>query len=747
MKKFLRKFLDERLEKQTLKPLFAALDSFFFETNIQTTRAPFIRDGVDLKRWMTLVIFALLPCIAFGVWNTGVQSFVYGSKSASLFQEYTRSCHSVSAYLGFVFFDGHFLSILKRGLQAFVPIMIVSYASGGLCEAIFSCVRKKPIAEGFLVTGMLVALIVPPTIPYWMLALCSFFGVLLSKELFGGTGMNFINPALCCRALLFFSFPMQMTGDVWIGTHQTAIRESCSYIRKGFDGITQATPLSRLNISHDIKRIHVDAILARYGEDVQTKKILFEGFDAWAKKFDIKTTLSSSSNDEIRRFVTEGKERCGLGLAPERYDSCVRFAELCAGRGILTDGNFFFGNRPGCIGETSLFACLLGALFLVVTGVGSWRIMVGVLGGAFCTASLFQWCAEHCGVDGGLWNSAIFAFPAYKHLLLGGLGFGAVFMATDPVSAPTLRLSRWIYGIFIGCMTIVTRTLSPAYPEGVMLAILLGNVVAPLIDTWVARLYRRGRLRRLAFSTISTLLFVMAVSMVAAITLSLVAVSLRDRKKGAKEVDRQEQLLVASKILGVHGEFQGQKATPREVLDIYKKCVKLRFVDSEGAVFEKEEPSFFPLFFVYDVSGVLKAYVVPIAGFGLWDKIYGFLAIQPDGKTVEGTTWYDHKETPGLGGDIATPTWQSQFYEKWIFQPDEQGAIDPEKSPLGITVVKGKVSEVLGKSEKAKNSVDGIAGATLTGNGVTQAYKNSLRPYRPFFKKLLTDDGAKSASS
>ena len=386
------------------------------------------------------------------------------------------------------------------GLQAFIPVMIISYLVGGLCEGIFACVRGHDIAEGFLVTGMLYALILPPTIPYWMVAVGVAVGVIFGKELFGGTGMNIMNPALTCRAFLFFTFPAQMSGDVWAGTNPVIIRDSLIKMNQeaglsSIDGYTQATCLARYSVGMDIKRAHVDAIATNFsdvGMNVKTLPVIEHQFSKWSEAFAPEALLGKLTPEQLKSFVTTSIDSGGLGLSPDNYENAVRFAGLQFAQGIQTDWNFLFGNKLGCLGETSVIACLIGAAILIWARIGSWRTMVAVLLGAFTAASIGQLLSLFIGPDGGAWNPAIFGFPAYKHLLLGGLAFGAIFMATDPVSSPSLPLSKWIYGVFVGGLAIMIRALNPAFPEGVMLAILTGNVFASLIDHCVSLRYRRA---------------------------------------------------------------------------------------------------------------------------------------------------------------------------------------------------------------------------------------------------------------
>ena len=502
----LRRFLDYSLsffEKgkplHRMRPLVSAVDAFCYEAPLNTKKAPFIRDAADIKRWMVLVVIALLPVILMAIWNTGLQKMVYSSGSSSLMHEYLKASESFKGYFDFAFSNGRYLTILKLGALAFFPVMIISYAVGGLCEGIFAAIRGHEIAEGFLVTGILYPLILPPTIPYWMVALGIIFGVVVGKELFGGTGMNILNPALTARAFLFFTFPGKMTGDVWVGTHPTKISESLQRMNtqaglQEIDGYTQATPLQGLNTAiSDIKRIHVDAIASHsLGQKAHHYPLIQAHFDQWRTAHDIQADFAAITSDQLQSFVTTPQELGGLGLLPGNYGAAHSAAETFYGIGHFTDGNLFWGNILGSMGETSTFACLLGAIFLIWTGIGSWRTMVSFGLGAFLTAWVFQLGATYFGGDAGAWNPARFSLPAYRHLMMGGLAFGLVYMATDPVSSPGMKSARWIYGALIGVVTILIRVINPAYPEGVMLAILFGNVFAPLIDYYAVRYYRRG---------------------------------------------------------------------------------------------------------------------------------------------------------------------------------------------------------------------------------------------------------------
>ncbi len=500
----LRKFLDHQLAMteegkslHLIRPLVSAVDTFLYEPPNVTKQGPHIRDSIDLKRWMMIVVISLLPAVFMAIWNSGLQALVYASGDFQLMNKYLTASQSWAAYSAFVSEDMRWVSILKLGLGAFLPVVLISYVVGGLWEALFAIVRKHEIAEGFLVTGLLYPLILPPTIPYWMVAVGVSVGVVCGKELFGGTGMNIMNPALVCRAFLFFGFPGRMSGYVWAGTDAKVVRDSLVKMNadahlSSIDAYTQATPLALYNVSPEIKRIHVDGIATNaVGTNVGSIETIEKQFHQWSSSQD--AVLGNLSADQLRDFVTSPLAGGGLGLSPGAYEDAYGFANLQYGLGQYNDGTFFFGNMLGSMGETSVLACLLGAAFLIYTGVGSWRTMLAVGLGALLTAAFFQLIGHFAGPDSGAWNAAALGFPAYKHLLIGGLAFGLVFMATDPVSSPATDLGKWIYGLLIGLVAITIRAINPAFPEGVMLAILMGNVFAPLIDHYSVRFFRRSR--------------------------------------------------------------------------------------------------------------------------------------------------------------------------------------------------------------------------------------------------------------
>ncbi|MFH0782170.1 MAG: NADH:ubiquinone reductase (Na(+)-transporting) subunit B [Pseudomonadota bacterium] len=399
------KFLDKLMEQagrhfapggrfQRLYPLFEAVDSFLFGSSKTTTAAPHIRDSIDLKRIMTIVLIALLPCVFMAIWNTGYQA------------------NSVIAAMGLSGPDGwrgdimatvgcnpkSFLSNCLHGALYFLPIYIVTMVVGSIWEGLFNMIRGHEFSEAFLVTGLLFALTLPPTIPLWQVAVGISFGLVFAKEVFGGVGRNFMNPALASRAFIYFAYPAQMTGDsVW-----TAV-----------DGVSGATALGQFAAAqpgHSLDGVYV-------------------------------TWLQS-----------------------------------------------FIGTIPGSMGETSALACLIGAFILLITGIASWRVMAATLvGGLLCSCYFY--------FHGSTVNP-LYGIPPHWHLVVGGFAFGLVFMATDPVSAAHTHTGQWLYGILIGVLAIMIRVANPAYPEGIMLAILLGNVFAPLFDYFVIQANIKRRMLR-----------------------------------------------------------------------------------------------------------------------------------------------------------------------------------------------------------------------------------------------------------
>ena len=363
-----------------LRSVFEGLESFLFVSNKVTFKGSHVRDNIDLKRTMTVVIVALIPALLFGAYNTGLQHF-----------------RSIGA-------DAGTLQMFWFGFLKILPLIVVSYAVGLGIEFIAAQIRGHEINEGFLVTGILIPLIMPIDIPLWMLALATAFAVIIGKEVFGGTGMNVFNPALTARAFLFFSYPGWMTGEkVWI--------EGLTKGQNIVDGFSGATPLA----------------LCAAGETTK-----------------------------IPSFM-----------------------------------QMFIGTIPGSIGETSTLAILIGALILIVTGIGSWKIIVSVFAGGLGMGLLLNAFAVNSYME----------LPVYYHFVMGGFAFGAVFMATDPVSGAQTERGKWIYGFLIGIMSILIRVINPAYPEGVMLAILLMNLFAPLIDYFVIQSSINKRLKRAKIAT------------------------------------------------------------------------------------------------------------------------------------------------------------------------------------------------------------------------------------------------------
>lgn len=349
-----------------------------------------IKDAVDLKRVMITVVIAMIPTLLFGILNVGHQHFLAVGEEAT------------------------WLDKALIGALAVLPVLIVSYAVGLLTEFTFCVIRNHPISEGYLVTGMLIALVMPPTIPLWQVALATIFAVVIGKEVFGGTGMNILNVAMTARAFLYFAYPAQISGDqVW------------TYLgdKTPVDGFSGATALSVV-------------------------------YDA--------------------------------GVTGTQATQALSQHNSVLGEGIYSFYNMFMGWIPGSIGETSTLMALLGAAILIATGVGSWKIIVSGFAGAYVMGLVMNLLAVN----------EYMALPPQYHWVMGGLAFGVVFMATDPVSAAQTEVGKWIYGFLIGVLTIIIRVTNPAYPEGIMLAVLLMNVFAPLIDYYVVKANKKRRLQR-----------------------------------------------------------------------------------------------------------------------------------------------------------------------------------------------------------------------------------------------------------
>lgn len=394
-------------------PLFDAFETFLFAPDHRTgTSRVHVRDYVDLKRVMNNVILAMVPCLLWAIWNAGVQHFAAVQAMKMTPEAYAGALGWLQALLG-----GPDLAALTPfdnvvfGLQRMLPILVVSYGVGLGIEMMFSCVRKEEVSEGYLVSGMLIALIVPASIPLWQLAVGIAFAVVLGKEVFGGTGMNIFNPAMMVRAFLFFAFAAQMSGDlIWVAGNQMA-GSAPSYVVDGYSAPTALAVVKASTVNAS------EALTAKYSH-----------------------------------------------------------------------ADLFFGNIPGSAGEMSKLAVLLGAVWLVITGVGSWRTMVGGVLGLLASAFLLTTLSG--ATTGPL------SLQCWEHLLCGGFLFGIVFMATDPVSSPETNTGKWIYGALVGFVTILVRTINPAYPEGTMLAVLLLNAFAPGIDHFVVAANIKRRLAR-----------------------------------------------------------------------------------------------------------------------------------------------------------------------------------------------------------------------------------------------------------
>ena len=404
--KLLRALLDSQAKHfkkggklEALYPLYEANDTFLYTPGEVTSGASHVRDGLDLKRMMVTVVLALSGCVFMAMYNTGYQANLAISHGALPLANWQSN---VFQEFGWTFTPDSVSACIAHGALYYLPVLLVTFAVGGAWEMLFASVRRHEINEGFLVTGMLFPLVLPVTIPLWQVALGISFGVVIGKEIFGGTGMNILNPALTARAFVFFAYPAEMSGNsVWIAAST------------GSDGVSGATWLA---------------------ESAETGAVAF----------------------------TQG----------------------------LTFWDAFMGFIPGSMGETSALACLVGAIVLIVTRIGSWRIMISVALGT----GLMAWLFNLVGSDT---NPAFAVSPAW-HFVLGGWAFGTVFMATDPVSAPSSDSARYVYGFLIGVLVVLVRVVNPAYPEGMMLSILFMNLFAPVLDYFVVRSNVKRRRARYA---------------------------------------------------------------------------------------------------------------------------------------------------------------------------------------------------------------------------------------------------------
>ncbi|AAK03413.1 TPA: NADH:ubiquinone reductase (Na(+)-transporting) subunit B [Pasteurella multocida] len=374
--------------------LFEATATFLYTPGTVTHKASHVRDALDSKRMMVLVWLSLFPAMFYGMYNVGAQAILATDALGTLQQaisghwQYALS-HALGADLTL---SAGWASKMLLGATYFLPIYLTIFLVGGFWEVLFAMVRKHEINEGFFVTSILLALIVPPTLPLWQAALATTFGVVVAKEIFGGVGKNFMNPALAARAFLFFAYPAQISGDtVWVAA----------------DGFSGATALSQ-----------------------------------WAV-----------GGEAGLKHVVTGQP--------------------------ITWMDAFIGNIPGSIGEVSTLALIIGAAIIVFARIASWRIIAGVMIGMIATSALFNLIGSS--------TNPLFAMPWYWHFVLGGFALGMFFMATDPVSAAFTNKGKWWYGILIGAMAVLIRVVNPAYPEGMMLAILFANLFAPVFDYLVVQ--------------------------------------------------------------------------------------------------------------------------------------------------------------------------------------------------------------------------------------------------------------------
>ena len=396
--------LKEKYKGTKMAPAFGALHTFLYTPNDTTHSGTHVKSADDLKRTMNIVIMALIPTLIFGMFNAGYQHYLALGEIEAVSSGFFSS--EFWAWSNFII-----------GFVKILPLIIISYGVGLGIEFIFATIKGHEVEEGYLVTGMLVPLIVPIDTPLWMLAVAVAFGVVIGKEVFGGTGMNILNPALTIRAFLFFAYPTWMSGDkVW---------------------------------------------------------------------------------------VHGAVERAGT---PDAISGETILGSLAQGNDALIDGannlwNAFYGFIPGSVGETSTMLILLGGLFLIFTKIGSWRIMLSSIIGALVMGFIFNSVVDAGIIASGSKFYGLMSLDFWQHLMIGGFAFGIVYMATDPVTGSQTNRGKWIYGFLIGFFSILIRVFNPAYPEGVMLAILLMNVFAPTIDHYVVQSNVKKRLKRLKAKT------------------------------------------------------------------------------------------------------------------------------------------------------------------------------------------------------------------------------------------------------
>lgn len=393
--------LKEKYKGTKMAPAFNAIHTFLYLPNETTHNGTHIKVADDLKRTMNTVIMALVPCLIFGIFNAGYQHYAAIDAVKGIVTE-------VSLLDNFITWDNFIM-----GAWTVLPLVIVSYVVGLAVEFVFAVIKGHEVEEGYLVTGMLVPLIVPIDTPLWMLSVAVIFGVVIGKEVFGGTGMNILNPALTIRAFLFFAYPTWMSGDkVWV------------HGAKAMEGQPDA--------------ISGETIL---GSLAQNNVVSYDWMD------------------------------------------------------------MFFGFIPGSVGETSTVLILLGGLFLIFSKIGSWRIMLSSVLGAIIMGLIFNGVVNAGWITESSKFYGLMSTDFWMHLLIGGFAFGTVYMATDPVTASQTNKGKWIYGFLIGFLSIMIRVFNPAYPEGVMLAILLMNVFAPTIDHYVVQGNVKRRMKRLKLKT------------------------------------------------------------------------------------------------------------------------------------------------------------------------------------------------------------------------------------------------------
>ncbi|WP_157952491.1 RnfABCDGE type electron transport complex subunit D [Candidatus Similichlamydia epinepheli] len=456
------------------------------EANSSPQKLPFVCNVHNLDHWIRLLLISLIPPTLFGTWAVGVYSFVFAEKDLNVLREFYNSTLSLTGYMKFCFQMPRAMRIVSAGVSCLVPIIFTSCLFSFITDRIFSNWRKRAKSNWWIVTGLLFALAMPPTIPIWMVAVGIIFGTIFGKEIFGGTGMNMFNPALVARCFLVLSFPGNFCGNVWIAPTVRSVQASILSMDAlqnsdtVSDAISGASPLGQLALTKEVLKDHLEAIAYYIRPDLITPSGTWKNiFNRWSRLNKISKSFDQLSIVELESFLTSHPTNFGLGLDKERFIHTIHMAKLYLGEPPYTTLSLLIGARPGCCGEVGLIGPLIGAFILLWNQIASGLIMVSIWISACLSFLIFKWIAS---IQQGTDMYAKYVIPLQVHLMTGSLAFGSIFFATDPVSAPCDRFAKIIYGGLIGFLIILVRLKSSAFKEGVMFAILIGNVFAPILD-------------------------------------------------------------------------------------------------------------------------------------------------------------------------------------------------------------------------------------------------------------------------